>query len=50
MKYYFIREFSKLICKNSQTLREWDKKDILKHTMLLQQDTDTIHKNNLIIF
>ena len=30
MKYYSIGEFSKLIGKNSQTLREWDKKDILK--------------------
>lgn len=30
MKYYSIGEFSKLISKNSQTLRGWDKKDILK--------------------
>jgi len=30
MKYYSIGEFSKLIEKTSQTLREWDKKDILK--------------------
>ena len=30
MKYYSIGEFSKLIGKNAQTLREWDKKDILK--------------------
>ena len=30
MKYYSIGEFSKLIGKTSQTLREWDKKDILK--------------------
>lgn len=30
MKYYSIGEFSKLIGKNSQTLREWDKKDIFK--------------------
>ncbi|OOM06407.1 IS607 family transposase [Clostridium saccharobutylicum] len=30
MKYYSIGEFSKLIGKNSQTLRVWDKKDILK--------------------
>ena len=30
MKYYSIGEFSKLIGKNAQTLREWDKKNILK--------------------
>lgn len=30
MKYYSIGQFSKLIGKTSQTLREWDKKDILK--------------------
>jgi putative resolvase len=30
MKYYSIGEFSKLIGKTSQTLREWDKKNILK--------------------
>ena len=30
MKYYSIGQFSKLIGKASQTLREWDKKDILK--------------------
>ncbi len=30
MKYYSIGEFSKLIGKNSQTLREWDKKDLFK--------------------
>ncbi|MDS0526508.1 IS607 family transposase [Clostridium sp. SHJSY1] len=30
MKYYSIGEFSKLIGKNPQTLREWDKKEILK--------------------
>ncbi|WP_129600933.1 IS607 family transposase [Anaerophilus nitritogenes] len=30
MKYYSIGQFSKLIGKNPQTLREWDKKDILK--------------------
>jgi len=30
MKYYSIGKFSKLIGKNSQILREWDKKDILK--------------------
>lgn len=30
MKYYSIGQFSKLIGKNAQTLREWDKKGILK--------------------
>ncbi|MGB5822632.1 MAG: IS607 family transposase [Proteocatella sp.] len=30
MKYYSIGEFSKLIGKTSQTLRDWDKKDELK--------------------
>jgi len=30
MKYYSIGQFSKLIGKTSQTLREWDKKDILR--------------------
>ena len=30
MKYYTIGEFSKLIGKTSQTLREWDKKNVLK--------------------
>ncbi len=30
MNYYSIGEFSKLIGKNSQTLREWDKKGIFK--------------------
>lgn len=30
MKYYSIGEFAKSIGKTSQTLREWDKKDILK--------------------
>lgn len=30
MKYYSIGEFAELIGKTSQTLREWDKKDILK--------------------
>ncbi|AEB77206.1 IS607-like element ISCbo6 family transposase [Clostridium botulinum] len=30
MKYYSIGQFSKLIGKTSQTLREWDKKNILK--------------------
>jgi|GEM_PF-4061910 len=30
MKYYSIGKFSKLIGKNSQILREWDKKDILQ--------------------
>lgn len=30
MKYYSIGDFAKLIGKNPQTLREWDKKDILK--------------------
>lgn len=29
MKYYSIVDFAKLIGKNLQTLREWDKKDIL---------------------
>lgn len=30
MKYYSIGDFANLIGKNPQTLREWDKKDILK--------------------
>lgn len=30
MKYYSIGEFAKLISKTEQTLRNWDKKDILK--------------------
>ena len=30
MKYYTIHEFSKLVGKTPQTLRNWDKKDILK--------------------
>ena len=30
MKYYSIGDFSKLIGKTQQTLRNWDKKDILK--------------------
>jgi len=30
MKYYSIGVFSKLIGKNPQTLREWDKKDLFK--------------------
>lgn len=30
MKYYSIGDFASLIGKNPQTLREWDKKDILK--------------------
>ena len=30
MKYYSIGDFAKSIGKNPQTLREWDKKDILK--------------------
>ena len=30
MKYYTIREFSQLVGKTAQTLRNWDKKDILK--------------------
>lgn len=30
MEYYSIGRFSKLIGKNAQTLREWDKKDELK--------------------
>ena len=30
MKYYTVGEFAKLIGKNPQTLREWDKKGILK--------------------
>ncbi|MDD4089038.1 MAG: IS607 family transposase [Tissierellia bacterium] len=30
MRYYLIGEFAKLIGKDPQTLREWDKKDVLK--------------------
>ena len=30
MKFYTIHEFSKLVGKTPQTLRNWDKKDILK--------------------
>lgn len=30
MKYYTVGEFAKLIGRNPQTLREWDKKDVLK--------------------
>ena len=30
MKYYTTHEFSKLVGKTPQTLRNWDKKDILK--------------------
>ena len=30
MKYYTVGKFAKLISKNPQTLREWDKKDVLK--------------------
>ena len=30
MKYYTIHEFSQLVGKTAQTLRNWDKKDILK--------------------
>ena len=30
MKYYTVGEFAELIGKNAQTLREWDKKNVLK--------------------
>ena len=30
MKFYTIHEFSNLVGKTPQTLRNWDKKDILK--------------------
>ena len=30
MKFYTIHEFCKLVGKTPQTLRNWDKKDILK--------------------
>ena len=30
MKFYSIGEFSKLIGRTPQTLRDWDKKDVLK--------------------
>lgn len=50
MKYYSIGKFSKLIGKNSQTLREWDKKDTLKPHHVAPIGIDIIHKSNLIIF
>ncbi len=30
MKYYTVGEFAELIGKNKQTLREWDKRNVLK--------------------
>ncbi len=51
MKYYSIGEFSRLIDKTIQTLRNWDNNGKLKNRIIyLKVVLDIIHKSNLIIF
>lgn len=48
IRYYSIGEFSELIGKTTQTLRNWDKQGFLSHIMWLIVVIDITLKNNSI--